>query len=76
MPNAPDRQGTRSTTYRLFTAALGVVFVGTAAVILAISEHTFGPVIAAVVIGALGIDAIISALRNRESWLARIGPMP
>lgn len=76
MTNSPDRQGTRSTTYRVFTAALGVIFVGVAVVILAISELTFGPLAAALVVGALGVDAIASALRNQESWLARIGPLP
>ena len=76
MTNPPDRQGTRSTTYRAFTAILGVIFVAVAVVILAISEHTFGPLAAALVIGALGVDAIVSAWRNREPWLARIGPLP
>ena len=76
MTNAPDRQGTRSTTYRVFTAVLGVVFVGVAIVILVISERTFGPFTAALVVGALGVNAIVSALRNRECWLARIGPLP
>lgn len=76
MTNPADRQGTRSTAYRAFTAVLGIIFVGIAIVILAISERTFGPLAAAVVIGALGVDAIVSALRNRESWLARIGPLP
>ncbi len=76
MTNPRDRQGMHSTTYRVFTAALGVVFVGVAAVILAISELTFGPLAAALVIGALGVDAIISAWHDRKSWLARIGPLP
>lgn len=76
MTNPSGRHGTRSTTYRAFTAALGVIFVAIGVVIVAISELTFGPLAAAVVVGALGVDAIGSALRNRESWLARIGPLP
>lgn len=76
MTNPPDRQGTKSTTYHVFTAALGVIFVAVAVVIVAISEFTFGPLAAALVVGALGVDAIVSAWRHRESWLARIGPLP
>ena len=76
MTNPPGRQGTRSTTYRVFTAALGVMFVAMAVFIVVISEFTFGPLAAAVVVGALGVDAIVSAWRNQDSWLARIGPLP
>lgn len=76
-PAKPVRPaGTSSTTYRVFTALLGTVFVGMAVVILVISERSFGPLVATLVIGALGIDAIVSAIRNRLSWLARIGPLP
>lgn len=76
MVNQRERKGASSTTYRVVTATLGVVFVGVAITILVISEHTLGPVAAALVIAALGVEAIVSAWRNRLSWLARIGPLP
>ena len=35
-----------------------------------------GAVIAALVIGLLGVDACVSAARNKRSLLERMGPLP
>ncbi|WP_372661180.1 hypothetical protein [Hydrogenophaga sp.] len=66
----------RSTTYRLVTAAFGALFTLIAIAIVVVSELTVGVALAAVVIGILGLDAVISAYRNAPSLLARIGPLP
>lgn len=71
-----DHQPLKSKAYRTVTCAFGVLFVALALTILTIAEVSIGSLIAGVLIGGLGLDAIISALRNKKSWLARIGPLP
>jgi len=66
----------RSRTYRLVTAAVGILFVVLAVVTVAVSDRTAGPLIAAAVIGGLGVEALFSAWRSRSSLLSRIGPLP
>ncbi len=65
-----------STTYRLVTAAFGLLFAIVGVVIVVVSDRTIGPMLAAAVIGILGVDAIVSSLRNKPSLLSRIGPLP
>ncbi len=60
----------------MVTAAFGLFFTAIAVVVLMVSEFTIGPVVAALVIGILGIDAVVSAYRNTQSFLSRIGPLP
>ncbi len=72
MANGPSG----SKTYRLVTAALGLLFVAAALAILVVSDRTAGPVLAAVIVGLLGVDAIASAIRKKRSLLSRIGPLP
>jgi hypothetical protein len=67
---------TGSRTYRLVTAAFGLLFVVIAVAIVLLSDRTFGPVLAATVIGILGIEAMASAFRNKPSLLSRLGPLP
>ena len=57
---------------------IGVFFVGVAVAILVTSRNdlSVGAVLAAVVIGGLGIEALLSAVRNRRCLLSRIGPLP
>ena len=73
--NLPGAQGTRE---RVAAALIGALFVGIALAILASSLHDLsaGPVLAAVVIGGLGLEAVLSAARNRRCLLSRIGPLP
>ena len=67
---------TCSTISRIVTGGFGVLFIGLALAILVTSEISFGVLIAAFVVGGLGMDAIVSAFRGRTSLLARIGPLP
>jgi len=74
-PNPAKDQGTRE---RVVAVLIGALFVGIALAILASFMHdlSVGPVLTAVVIGGLGIEALFSAARNRRCLLSRIGPLP
>lgn len=65
-----------SKTARIVTAAFGLLFAALAVAIIVISDRTIGPLLAAAVVGVLGVDAIASAYRNKPSLLSRIGPLP
>lgn len=62
--------------YRMVTAVFGVFFAALAVAIVVASERTIGALLAAGVIGLLGVDALVSAYRNKPSLLSRIGPLP
>ncbi|PSR17954.1 hypothetical protein C8255_09915 [filamentous cyanobacterium CCP3] len=68
----------RSRSYRWVTAIVGLVFVVLAIAILftADRQNRIGAYGAAFIVGGLGIDAVVSAARNRLSLMARIGPLP
>lgn len=63
---------------RTVTAVFGVFFVVLALAILATAWESapVEAVIAALVVGFLGAEAIVSVLRGRPSLLSRIGPLP
>ncbi|MEO8080595.1 MAG: hypothetical protein ABI641_08695 [Caldimonas sp.] len=67
-----------SPTGRIVNAAFGLLFVVIAIVIAATTYRSMlaRGLVAALVIGALGIDALVSAARGTRSWLSRIGPLP
>lgn len=65
-----------SRNYRIITAVFGRFFVVLAVAIVVVSDRSAGPLLAATIISALGIDAIASAFRNKPSLLSRIGPLP
>jgi hypothetical protein len=69
---------TRNAPERIAAAIIGTLFTGIAVAILVYSAHdlSVGAVVASVVIGALGIEALFSAARNRRCLISRIGPMP
>ena len=69
-------QTPQSKAYRAVTCGFGVLFVALGLAIFVVSEVSLGTLIAGVVVGGLGLDAIVSALRNKKSLLARIGPLP
>jgi hypothetical protein len=73
--NPREDQGTRD---RVAAAVIGAFFVGIALAILASFVHdlSVGPVLAAAVIGGIGVEALLSAARNRRCLLSRIGPLP
>ena len=68
-------QGTRE---RVVAALIGALFVGIAVAIVVTARHDWsaGPVLAAIVIGGLGVEALFSAARSRRCLLSRIGPLP
>jgi hypothetical protein len=71
---ADDANHSRS--YRLVTAAFGALFTVLALAIVVVSDRTVGPLLLAVLLGILGIDAMVGAYRSRPSLLSRIGPLP
>jgi hypothetical protein len=73
--NTAKGEGTRE---RVAAVLIGALFVGIALAILVSFMHdlSVGPVLAAVVIGGLGIEALLSAAHNRRCLLSRIGPLP
>jgi hypothetical protein len=68
--------GLNSPAYRRVTAALGLLFVGLAVAILPTNDGGIGSYGAALGVGGLGIDALVSAARQRRSLLSRLGPLP
>ena len=78
MEKPKPSRGTSSKTYRWVTAMVGLLFAGIAVVIIytADSSNRVGAYGAALAIGGLGLDAMISAARDRTSLLSRIGPLP
>lgn len=63
---------------RWVATAIGALFIAIAVYILLSSSHTpgWGALLAAAVIGGLGLEAVFSAARNRRCLLSRIGPLP
>jgi hypothetical protein len=61
---------------RYITAALGCLFVGLAIAIVIFADRGWPAYLAAVAVGALGVDAIHGAVRGRRCLLSRIGPLP
>ncbi len=76
MAKADRKPDTGSTTHRFVGAAFGVFFIAVAIALFVLSDRTIGPLLAAVALGLLGIDAMVSACRNTRSLLSRIGPLP
>ena len=68
----------RSKAVRLVTALFGVFFIGMAVAIVLSFDRSMplGAIVAALALAALGVDACVSAARNRRSLLERIGPLP
>ena len=77
MPKETLKKSTAgSSNYKIVTAVFGLFFVVLAVAIVVVSDRTVGLLLAAAVVSVLGIDAIVSALRNKPSLLSRIGPLP
>ncbi len=71
-----DHQPSQSKIYRIVTCAFGVIFGALALAIVVFAEISLGSLIASVLVGGVGLDAIVCALRNKKSLLAKIGPLP
>ena len=65
-----------STFHRVVTGLAGLLFSGIALAIVYVAERTAGPLIAAGVLGGLGLDAVLASVRGKRSLLSRIGPLP
>lgn len=67
-----------SRTHRRVTAAFGIFLMAVALLIVAVSEpsNRLPGLLVALVLAALGVDALLSALRGRRSLVSRIGPLP
>lgn len=78
MTTQSDEGGPRSHSNRVVTAVFGAFFVALAVAILVMVDRSMivGAVIAALIVGGLGVDALVSAARNRRSLMSRIGPLP
>jgi hypothetical protein len=60
-----------TTIFGVFLLVLAVT-----AVVTSSEETRTGALLLALVLGALGLDAVISAARDRRSIISRIGPLP
>lgn len=63
---------------RAADAIIGTVFVlvGVTILLVAWQSTPLGAAIAATLVGGLGIEAIVSAVRSKGSLISRIGPLP
>lgn len=70
--------GAQNRLDRWVCAGIGLLFVGLALAIAILSEVESGGWVYAVAVGiaALGVEALVAAVRNRRSLLSRIGPLP
>jgi hypothetical protein len=76
--SAPVGNARESRAEQIGSVAIGILFVVVAVAILSIS-YPFTSVaepVAGLVIGALGLEALVSARRRTRSLLSRIGPLP
>lgn len=61
---------------RVITAGIGLLFAALGAWIGFAVADDWLTYLAAVAVGGLGVDAILSAARGRRSLLSRLGPLP
>lgn len=63
---------------RWFSLGLGLLLIGASgyALVQFGAAGGLGSVVGAVVLGGLGLEATLAAIRDRRSWLARLGPLP
>lgn len=77
MPNVPDPAASTGTRGLIGTLS-GIFFIALAVLVLATSAPStrLAAVAVAIVVGGLGLDAIVSTVRRRRSLLSRSGPLP
>lgn len=68
----------QSKSHRAITSAFGLFFIGVAILIALTSDEStrLAALLLAMLIGGLGLEALISAIRSKRSLLSRIGPLP
>lgn len=66
-----------STVHRVFTGGLGLVVLCSGVYAMRfVSPSGMLQLVGSVALIALGSNMIVSALRARESWMSKIGPLP
>jgi hypothetical protein len=75
---SPNDRFPKSKQYRTVTFLFGLFFLILAIAILILSGPStrIGSIFVALILAGLGLDALISALRQKPSFLSRIGPLP
>ena len=65
-------------SFRIITGLVGACAAGAGMAVLWLRspEHPLLAVALGVVLLALGVQAVIAAVRAREPWIGRIGPLP
>jgi hypothetical protein len=78
MRDPADRSTTESRASRTADAGFGAFFLALGVAIFATRDPAaaLGALIAAIVVGGLGVEALVAAARGRRSLLSRIGPLP
>lgn len=78
MTETADKRKTASRAERIGSAVFGVFLVAIAVwiAVMAAPFTSIGEPIAALVIGALGAEALVGAITGRRSLASRIGPLP
>ena len=78
MRNPIDPGKQKSRTRRVVTALFGVFLILLAVAVLLLVDRSMivGGVVAALALGLLGVDACLSAARDKPAFVQRIGPLP
>lgn len=63
-------------SYQIITALLGLLFISIAITLVFVTHNSIAVVSTELIIGLLGIDALICAYKKKECLLFRIGPLP
>lgn len=71
-----NKKAEKTKSYQIITALVGLLFVVIAITLVFITDNSIAAVSAEFIIGLLGVDALISAYKKKESLLFRIGPLP
>jgi uncharacterized membrane protein YdcZ (DUF606 family) len=72
------RNQAESNGSRVVGGCMGALFVALAIAIIGFADRPLGAgaLVAALVVGLLGVDALVNAVRSKRSLLSRIGPLP
>lgn len=66
----------KSTPHRWVTGIFGAFFTCIAVLIPVASDLSAWSVLATLVVGILGVQAMLAGWKNKEAWVMKIGPMP
>ena len=73
---AGETPGVSPVATRIFNAVLGPALLGGGLWSLAMPPEDALAWVLTVLLIVLGAEALLAAIRNRPSWLSRIGPLP